>query len=437
VWIKRGVNCQADFVFGQGLTVASKIEAVNEVLQDFWDDFSNQAELTTPDALQDKDRELQLFGELFFAFFVNASSGRVQVRTFDPDTIVGDPICNPEDDKEPWFYKRVYQAPKLDYATGGTTSETKTVYHPDWRYNPASKPKAIGGVPIQWDAPVFHVKTGTLKRAKRGVPEILAQMDWGKVYTEFLANRATVARALSEIVRKVKSKSKQTLAKISEKLAGARTRAGLDQVGETALMTQDTDVEPVNVKGATIDPKEGEAFLCALAAGFGLPMTYFGVVDVGNHATAAALNLPTKIMFDRRRLFWVGVLTSILIYVVLQAAVRPGGKLRNKCRVEFYGKTPRILVPDTKGGEIPVPVDLQFPPYYTDDPSKQMDTVVKAKDVIPDPKIIARKALQVLGENDIDEKVNAMTFPPAGGEDPANPQGKPAPKSNEKQTQTS
>jgi len=416
-YIRRGVDAKCDFVIGEGLNVSSANAAVNAVLQDFWDDYTNQTELTTADAMRDKEREQQLFGETFFVLFTNARTGAVKVATIFPDEIQGMPIYNPENRRECWYYKRVRFAPILDLTTGIETQAQLIEWHPDWRYQPRVKPDQIGGYSVRWDAPVYHVKTGAINRMDRGLSEVVAQIGWAKAYTEFLENRATVARALSRIVAKATAATKAGVAAVRKglaSLAGRRSDIGPDgsrlgdAVGDVATMGPGKDYEPVNVKGATINPDEGRRFLLAVCAGFGLPETWFGDASVGTLATASSLDLPTMKMMKARRALWTQVLQNILHYVVLKSATAPAGALRNVVKVDWGGTQPKLSIAGR-----PVPVDVDFPSLIETETAAEIAAVASAATLLPGEagrRFVAKKILGILGEDDIDQMLAGMEF---------------------------
>lgn len=411
--LQRGVNVQTDYVFGQGLTIHAPDANVDRVLQEFWDDLQNKAELTEIEALQDKEREQQILGETFFVFFTNKLTGRVRVRTFDPDEI-DDVLSNPEDSKEPWFYKRTWNATRLDYATGQTASEPRTAYYPDWNYNPTSKPSTIGGSPVLWDVPVYHVKSGGLRRMKRGISEVYSQLDWAKAYTEFLENRATVAKALSRFVLKFKAKTRAGVAAVQNKLASTLSgspyqgasnleRNPAPSAGSAAVMADGRDVEAMSVKGATIHPDEGRRFLLMVACGAGLPETFYGDASVGTLATAQSLDRPTELMMEKRRAFWTTVLINIALYVVRRAIEAPGNRLKGA--VTYLDNTPVIKIDG-----LTVEIAVDFPPLLEHDVQKQMSAVAQANALIPAPELMARQAMKAIGVKNIDDEISKIDF---------------------------
>jgi hypothetical protein len=280
--VKRAVLTQTQYVFGQGVTIQARHALVNEVIQEFLDDPKNQAELTSHQARMIKETELQCFGNLFFVFFVNKSTGRVRVRTIPVDEIE-EIITNPEDSKEPWFYKRVWTQNRLDLATGRSVPETRTAYYPDWRYQPAgAKPMTIGGHPVEWDTPVFHVAVNKLSDMKFGVSEIYAAFDWARAYKEFLENWATIVKAYARFAWQVTTKGgAKGVTTVKEKFKTALTTQASETnpPPATASMfigTEGVKLEPVRTAGATTHADDGRRLLLMVSAATGIFEHYFG-----------------------------------------------------------------------------------------------------------------------------------------------------------------
>ena len=127
--INRAANIQAYYVWGQGVNIGASPPPVDEVVQGFLDHPKNQTELTSHQARTMKEVSLQLESNLFFVLFTNESTGRVLVRTIPVDEILaGDIVCNPDDRKDPWYYKRVWTQRTFNPDTGETGSEQKIAY---------------------------------------------------------------------------------------------------------------------------------------------------------------------------------------------------------------------------------------------------------------------------------------------------------------------
>ncbi|RYG64646.1 hypothetical protein EON80_18855, partial [bacterium] len=296
--IKRGVKVQSQYVFGQGVNIdVQKSKAAGLIWADFWDHCDNRRELTAPTRLAQLERKLQIKGNLFFIFFVDRVFGNCQVRELDVDEIE-EVLPDPLDASKPGYYKRVYTAKILNIETGRSTTQDRVEYYPDIAYNPSFKPRTIGGDPVFWDRPMMHVARERITKIGIAPSEIFAQLDWAKAYTKFLEHRATVAAALSRIVMKFTSATKAGVDRSRKALATTFGRAkatGEDEAGTAAHLREGSNVEAVNVKGATIHADEGRRFLLMNCAGFGFGETFFGDVSVGTLATATSLDRPTEL----------------------------------------------------------------------------------------------------------------------------------------------
>ena len=105
--INHAVDVQAHYVFSEPVNVSADNSDINDVIQRFWDDYDNLQELTGHQALQAKERTLSQDANIFFVFFPMPKSGRIKMRSIPVDEI-SEIYTNPEDRKEPWFYKRTW-----------------------------------------------------------------------------------------------------------------------------------------------------------------------------------------------------------------------------------------------------------------------------------------------------------------------------------------
>lgn len=399
--IKRGIKIQSQYVFGQGVSVHIEGDDVAaQVWRDFWDHEDNQRELTSRTRLAQVERKLQIKGNLFFAFYIDRVYGRCQLREIDVDEFE-DVLPAPDDASKPAYYKRVYSARILDVVTGEFRTEQRVEYHPDIAYDPQTKPQTIGGAPVLWDCPVLHVARERISKIGIAPSEIFAQIDWAKAYTKFLENRATVASALSRIVLKFSSATKSGVQKSKERLMtsfGKPKTPDEDGAGGAAHLKDGSNVEAVNVKGATIHPDEGRRFLLMVCAAFGFGETFFGDVSVGTLATATSLDRPTELAMMECQQGWKETLETIANFVLRIAVAAPANPLSR--RAKLVDSNGRRLVA-TKDGEVKVNVD--FPPLLHHEVEKQVAAIVSASSHIPLKKLIARHLLTALGEDDLDD----------------------------------
>ena len=427
--VNRAVSLQAMYVWGQGVSISANHPDVDAVVQAFLDDPKNQVELTGHQARTMKEQDLQTEGNIFFAFFTNALTGRTRVRTIPVDE-VKDIICNPDDRKDPWYYKRETNPVRVDIPSGAAIpAGTVTTYHPDWRYNPTPRPMTIGGHPVKWDAPVYHVKVGGLSTMRFGVPETYSGLDWARAYKEFLEDWATIVRSYSKFAWQMTAKGgKKGLAAAKTKLGTTMGTAGYDTnpppvAGSIFAASEGTSLTPIKTAGATTSADDGRRMLLMVAAATGLPESFFGDVSVGNLATAKSLDRPTELKFCDRQTLWADIHTDMLQYVIDQVATAPKGKLSGTWVLndEMDERHVELEIDPETGEPIDRHIDVDFPPILQHDKASEIEAIVMAATLdgktpagTMDLKTVSRMLLNVLGEDDIGELLDEL-FP--DGED--------------------
>ena len=299
--INRAVSLQAMYVWGQGVSIAAKHPDVDAVLQAFLDDHKNRAELTGHQARIMKEQDLQVEGNLFFVLFTNAYTGRTRIRTIPVDEMQAI-VSDPEDAKTPRYYKRERTPVHLNANAGvDIPGGMEVTYHPDWHYQPLAPGErldSIGGHPVLWDQPVYHVRVGGLSSMRFGVPETYSGLDWARAYKEFLEDWATIVRSYSKFAWQMTAKGgKKGLAAAKAKLGTtAGTSSGETNpppvTGAIFAASEGNKLEPIRTAGATTKAEDGRRMLLMVAAATGLPETFFGDVSVGTLATANSLDPP-------------------------------------------------------------------------------------------------------------------------------------------------
>jgi hypothetical protein len=405
--INRGVNIQADYVWAQGINIQATDPDVNDMVQAFLDNPDNQIELTGHQARTQKEVDLQVDGNIFFCLFTEPATGMVRVRTIPVDDIA-DIICNPEDRRDVWYYKRQRTTQNFNMATGGYAASAETTYYPDMRYvnKTNSKPGEIGGVRVEWDQPVYHVRVGGLSEMRFGLPETYQAIDWAKAYKEFLEDRATLARALSRFAFKMTTPGGK--AGIAAAKTRLNTTIGLSSsetnpppaTGSTFIGGQGgATLDPVRLGGATIHPDEGRRYLLMVCAAMGLPETFMGDASVGSLATAKSLDRPTELKFRERQGLWEDIYQTILQYMIAQKQRAEGGLSQ---KVDTH-------------------IDVTFPPLLERDVQATLQAIVsgatldgKSPAGTMDDRTLVRLILQALGVDQIDEILDQVA--PADGE---------------------
>jgi hypothetical protein len=421
--VKRAVEVKRLYLWGQGLSIKAEDESIQAALTAFLDDPKNQVELTSHQARMNKEVERQTDGNLFFVFFINSVTGRTRVRTIgleEIDTI----ICNPDDAKEPWYYKRAWTQSGLNVQNGSTEVRTVTAYYPDWRYMPTVRLPSIGGVPVRWETPIYHVKTGGFSNWQLGVPEVYAALDWARAYKEFLEDWASIVRAYRRFAFQLTTPGgKNAIAAAKTKLTSTYGSGGTGAetnpppvVGST-FITSEGNLTPVRTSGATVSAEDGRRLLLMVAAAVGLPETFFGDVSVGTLATASSLDRPTELMMLDLQTLWADIHQDIFDFVLLQAVKAPQGLLRGIGTLRRETDGAEIVETVVWNGDVNPHIDIDFPPIRSAGTDEQVTAIIKSATLdgkalagTLDLPTVTRMLLVALGEDDVEE-VMAVLFP--------------------------
>lgn len=415
--VKRGLQLRIGYVWGQGVTIEARAagddapQDVNAVLQDWWDDESNQVALTSSQAQEELERALGTDGQVFFACFTNRLTGRVQVRStpFDEVTEI---LTNPDDRDEPWFYLRTQTVTVVERGYTGLTrlrGETRRVFHPALGFWPSQRPKSIDGIPVEWDIPILHVAVNRLDGWKWGVPDAYAVLPWALAYEGFLTDWARLTKALSKFAWKLTgdraSKAQAAAAKVAAALPGNVPAIGGSDAGGLAAMQAGANLEAIPKSGATIDSESGRPLASMVAAGLGIPVTTL-LADPGTtgaRAVAETLEQPTINEMGMRRELWSSVLQTLGGYVIDQAVKAPRGPLRGT--VTQVGNRQTVVV----AGDVERTVVVNWPDLNEMDPAALVKSVVEADGTgIMPPVETLRLLLRALRVKDADEVIESM-----------------------------
>lgn len=411
--VKRGVNVQVQYVWGQGVNIRADDDAVNAVIQAFLDDEKNQDELTSHQAREQKERELQTDGNIFFVFFPNRITGLVRVRTIAASEIA-DIITNPEDHKDPWYYRREWTATTIDMVTGAPQSTAQIAYYPDWRYTPRTRPKTIGGKPVLWDTPVYHVKVGGYSDWRFGCSEVYASIDWARAYKEFLEDWATFTRALSRYAWKLATKGgvrgvQAAKARIGTTVGNSATTAETNPpatTGATWIGSEGATIDPMRIGGANVRMEDGRRLQLMVAAAQDLPETFYGDVSVGTLATATSLDRPTELKMRSRQTLWTDIHQSIFAYVLRWAVKATRGALVGKGRLVRTFEDGEIIE-TVDWGETNPAIELRFPPILAPNRTGDVQAVNTAAPFM-DKKTVLKLMLNALGLDDVDAMLDEI-----------------------------
>lgn len=404
--IKRGVNIQTFYVFGRGVTIQAKDETINDVIQTFIDDSNNQSELTSPQARKERDKELRVDGNLFFALFVQPETGQVRVGIIPPEEIQYI-IRDKDNRKKPMYYKRVYTAESIDVTNGTQNIETITQYYADFKnYAPVDK---IDDSDVVSDCVIYHTKVGGFSDWAFGVSEIYAALDWARAYKSFLEDFAKIIKSLARFAWRKKTdggatgvQAARTKLNSTFGISGTRIEGNPSaNAGSVMIETGNEQLDPIKTAGMTTSAESGKELRLMSGIAMGLPdHIASGDTAQGTLATAKSLDRPTEFQFTDRQELWVGIYQTLFSFVVYHAVAAPLGALRGigTTEINIYNE-PVVVFPDT----LNTTVSVDFPSILQEDTLTTIQAIVAASAFIPDKKFLAKAVLNELGINDIDE----------------------------------
>jgi len=429
--IRRGVLTQANYVFGQGVTINAVHPTVDAVVQDFLADSKNRTAFTDINAMVKVEKDLWITANLFFVFFSNNKGGtRISLIPFSE---IEDVKVNPEDRNEPWFYER-HWSQKRDilgrFAAAGTMRKE---YYPDWRYRPDDKPTQVDGFVVHWDKPIMHVKVNAVLDQKFGTSEIYAAQSWAQAYNKFLSDWATIVRSYArfawDMVKQTAKGRIAAKAALDSKISSGGNYAPAPSAGSAFIHEESTKLTPIRTAGATTSADDGRRLLLMVCAELGLPETFFGDVSVGTLATARSLNRPTELQFSLRQLLYKDIIEDICAFAIQRMAEYGYEELQGEWEDDDWDGERFVYADDTDNEDetkrdkpIDVTVSVVFPPLVEDDVKGMTEAVVSAATLNGNPlagtfdaEYTTKRLLTVLGETNIEDVMDKLFPEPEEG----------------------
>ncbi len=327
VFAQSATDMWTDFGFGQHVTITPTDPTLAEIVSEFWEARRNQAVLGEAQIHENSTRII-VDGEFFFTVWASTLDGLCTLRRLDTDRIF-DVICDPQDPDTPLWY--------IQHSLDG-----KTIYYPDW----SADPLALAEHPVPENAqhadtlrPETRVVVIPAQRnriGKRGWPQLKQALAWAKAYSEFLGDRATVAKKAALRVEKLiaKNAGQRQIDDIVARLQSSFVNegAGMDTnqnrtAGQTWVQNEAVDLQWMNRDtGAQAAQIDGLTLAGQFAAGARVPLGWLGRPDAWqNRAVAKESSLPWYEQIQRYQTFWTSTF-SILVEVVGRMANEHGGK---------------------------------------------------------------------------------------------------------------
>jgi len=417
-WLKnpllgRAVETKTNYVYGNGFSYKAEDENVQEILDGFMDDEDNKRELTTLQAQQMKSNELQIFGNIYLVFFVSELTGKVKVRSL-PSTEIKDIITDPDDAQKPLWYKRVRKKKVYDFKKEKYKMEREVKYYADWK-----QPDDLNGMEPPQDeiagsdseltrVMVYHIKVNCLSNNKFGISELYRAMDWAKAYNKFLEDLASVWETLSKfaIKNKVKGTSKdiQNQANKLKEALNSVDNTGQRQAGGILHENMGSEMESLNVRGASLDADDGRRLLLMVSAATGLIEPFFGDPSTANLATMEAMMGPMLKIFGARQELWKSIWRNIFDFVIDCNIEAPQGELNGYIEEDAYGNEYWEIADETDRS-----FEIDFPEMVEEDIPDLVSSVKEAAEtyLIPE-KELSRILMNLFDIDNVDKVLEEM-----------------------------
>lgn len=334
----RGAQLRHAYVFGRGMyltNLGDKVEAAVNNPYNLQALFSVQAYATN---------NLALFtdGNLFVLRDAD------NVLTIVPLSQITDVALDPNDNAKIRYLKR-------EWTSGG---KAKAIWYPLARFKNSrvgrgKRRSQTGGiqksftqngktVPVSQDTVIYHQATKRQSGWTFGVPDSLAAVVWSVAYKEYLADNATLVKALSQLAWKVTT---------ATKAGGANAAAEVKLPGTagTAVLGQGNDVSAVS-RGSDVNFGNGQPLAAMVAASLGVPVIALlsspGSTG-GSYGAAQTLDEPTlkgmKSLQDEWLLLYQEILTDM-------GAVDPEVAFPNISQDETYREVQSLVTAREAGG---------------------------------------------------------------------------------------
>jgi len=409
--IQRAVNVNTYYTWAQGHQFKAKDQRIqDEVVDVTTDDERNRLALYSHQATILTDVDQMVEGNIHLALFTNGD-GDIQVRSI-PTEQIWEIICDPQDMIQVRFYRRCWTQVEFNETTGNMDQKQYEELYPDINYQPRVKPESIAGVPVNWDSPIIHQRTGGFKHMQFGIPQTYAALDWARAYKKFLEDWHTVVASLARFAWKTTAKGSKAQ-RLKDRMRRRGTQLEEPSEGEQqgppiagAMWADSADLTPIGKSGAVTTASDAKQSRLMVGAAMDLPDTILsGDPQQGNLATATTLDRPTELGMRNRQSMYNDLHARIFRYIV-DAKVR-------------RGKLPGRVIRTPEGSVVDPRRDPQvltiFPPILEHNPKDQVAAVVAAATLSGKPKAftipreeLSRQLMAAVGVADIDQALKDL-----------------------------
>ena len=406
--IQRAVNVSTFYTWAQGVEHTSSDSKIMEAIEDTIKDPHNRKELYGHQARILTDIDQMNDGNVFMALFTEPD-GHINIRSIPTEEII-DIYTHPDDRCQIQYYHRRWNARYFDDVLGRLTTDVREALYPDISWRPDTQPAVIGGVTVEWDAPIIHQKTGGLKQMRFGVPETFAAVDWARANRKFLEDWHTIVASLARFAWRLSTKGSKAK-RMKEKFGTSLKRGEASEESNPSpaagsILAGADDMVPINKSGATTSVEDSKASRLMIGMALGVPDNILsGDPQQGALATAKTLDRPTELGFVNRQAMWTDFDKSIHLY-------RCGEMVRN-------GDLDGDII-DTRDGNTRIKfaeepnIQIKFPPILLREPKDIVSALVSAatldgkKSTMMPREVLAKALMQAVGIEDIESALRDL-----------------------------
>lgn len=301
----RLIELTTDFVLGKGMAVHSDDAEVQAFVDRFWSHPLNRMNLRQFELCT----ELSLSGELFVTFHTNPFDGMTYVRLI-PAQAVDQIETNPEDLEDELRY----------HVLGGQGTGVggrSPIPHP-------SSPIPYTG---RWWAKedCRHYAVNRLVGMVRGQGDLVPMLPWLRRYKDWLTDRVRINRFKGAFLWDItlKGATKQAILARQAELASPPAPGSVivHNESEEWRATQPT------IDAQSAEP-DGKAMRLMVAAGAGVPLHFLAEGESATRATAAEMGAPTYRHFERRQLYFGGIMCDLVGEAIRRSGLFAGRTFR-------------------------------------------------------------------------------------------------------------
>ena len=330
---KRIVEILTDYTIGKGVRVTAKDPAVQEVIDDFWNDEVNQMD----DNTEQWSDELTTFGELCVPVAVNRISAKVRAGYIDPmniDTIQFAEMATSDGTASinvPW-------AVRLRREVGEVLQKPMLIVRRQEDVNQANYGKL--------DGECFYFSINKAKSASRGFSELCALADWVDLFDQMIFDFGDKVRFLNQFIWHYifKGADEKRVQEYKNKLTKDPPRQGGVLVTNDAI---EVNALTPDFKGA--DMAQGAAMVKKYGlGGAGIPPVLMGDGDDANRASSLEMNAPFTKKIMKRQNHLSRCLKQVLDFQIEMA--QTAGVIGKNVDISYTIEFPEIVVKDLQKG---------------------------------------------------------------------------------------